>query len=575
MLSTVDTRAADAPPPSAVRRRRGFVLIALLVLGWALHVALRLWLARVYPMPLAHSDEDSYLNTARVIAGGPAGFTNENELLRRVGYPLLISPAYLVTQDFLATYRIVHVINACLNAAAFPLAYLICRRMLALPRTTSYAAAFAAAALPAVAWWSGFAMTDAVLAPLLLAWLVTFQQWLSAPERIGWAIGAGAAVGAIYSIHIRGVVIVAVSLLVVGAWALRKGLPRRPLLAFGLAMALLGAVSHVADAYIGDRMPLLGRAPGGQTVSALLSVRGLAQFSYTVVSQLWYLVVITLGLGGIAWWAAVRELRRKEGDVALRWTYAAALLATVGIAVGAAFILAGVPLRSSGALYARYIHMTVPFWFLVGVAAVLRLPTPRLVRFAAVTVAGLLVSGGLVALRIWWAQRSGTRIPYGVFGAPDLMALTFDFDRPRPLIGTAIAVAGCVLLVAVTRSSRVGIPVLVALLAVNVFCLYQVTEREVRPIAQRLIPTPTLARLGVHGGDRVVALAGFDWRVRMDLAHQVTWADVPVVKTPPADADVVLAPWQPGSPKNWDGTAHGLRMAGGNRQQAWAVWLRP
>lgn len=550
-------------------------MIALLVLGWALHVAWRLWLARVYPMPLAHADEDSYLNTARVLAGGPTGYTNENELLRRVGYPLLISPAYLVTQDFLVTYRIVHIINACVNAAAFPLAYLLCRRMLALPRKTSYAAAFAAASLPAIAWYSGLAMTDAVLAPLILAWLLALHQWLTAPARFGWAMAAGAAVGAIYSIHIRGIVIVAVSLLVVGVWVLRKRLPRGPVLAYGVAMALFAAVNHLADYYIGDRMRLLGKSPGGQTVDALLSGSGLTQFSYTVVSQLWYLVVVTLGLGGIAWWAAVRELRRREGDMALRWTYAAALLATVGVAVGAAFILAGVPLRSSGALYARYIHMAVPFWFLVGVAAVLRLPTPRLVRFAAITVVGLLATGGFVAWRLWSVERSGTRLGYGVFGAPDMMAVTFDFENPRPLVGTAIAIAGCVLLVAVTRSARAGIPILVALLAFNVFCLHQLTEREIRPMAQEIIPTPTLASLGVERGDRVVAMVGFDWRVRMDLAHQVTWADVRLVNTPPADVDAVLAPWKPGSSKNWDGTAHGLRLAGGNREQGWAVWLRP
>jgi hypothetical protein len=576
MLSTVDSRTAGTPGDRAVRRRRRMVLVALLVLGWAAHVAWRIWLARHQTMPIAHTDEDSYLNTARVLAGGPTGFSGENWLMRRVGYPLLISPAFLVTQEFLTTYRAVHVINACLNAAALPPAYLLCRRLLDLSRTYSYVAAFVAVGLPAIAWYSGLAMTDALLAPLTLAWLLALHQWLAAPARVGWAVAAGAAVGASYTMHVRGFVVVGVNLLVVAVLVHRRRLPRRSVLFHTAAVALLGLVTHVADlVIIGDRMRLAGRSPGGQTIGALLSATGAAQFSYSVISQLWYLLVVTLGLGGIAWGWAARSLRRRETSTAARYTYAAALLVTLGVAAGAAVILAGVPLRSSGALYARYIHMTVPFWFLVGIAALIRLTARDLARYTAYTVGLLLAGGVLVTLRVWWSGRDGIPLGYGIFGAPDMMALSNSFGRPRPLVATAVATAGVLLVVAVTRFTRARLPVLAALLAVNVVCLHQVTERAVRPLAAEIIPQPTLASLGVEPGDRVVALKGFDWRIRFDLIHQVTWADVPLMDTVPADADAVLAPWQPGSNQNWTGAASGLRFAGGNKSQAWAVWLRP
>ncbi|MEK8106873.1 hypothetical protein NKG94_20240 [Micromonospora sp. M12] len=92
----------------------------LLVVGWALGVAWRMWLSRHIVLPIAHTDEDSYLNTARALAGGPGGFSSENDLLRRVGYPMLISPAFLGDRDFADSYRLVQLINAMVNSALLP-----------------------------------------------------------------------------------------------------------------------------------------------------------------------------------------------------------------------------------------------------------------------------------------------------------------------------------------------------------------------------------------------------------------------------------------------------------------------
>lgn len=575
MLSTIDPRAAGTPTSPAGQRRWRLILVGLLVLGWAVQVAWRIWLARHHAMPIAHTDEDSYLNTARALADGVAGFSRENELMRRVGYPILISPAFLLTDDFLTSYRFVQLINAVVNAAALPLAYLLCRRLLGLSRSYSYAAAFVAASLPAVAWYAGLAMTDVVLAPLTLAWLLALHSWLTTPGRVTWAIVAGGAVGVSYTVHVRGLVVVAVNLLVIGVLLHRHRLPRRPVLLHVAALALLGVVTHVVDlVVIADRMRLGGQSPGGQTIAALLSFPGAGQFSYSVLSQLWYLLVVTLGIGGIGWCLALRVLRREDSPGPARVTYAAALLTTLGVAVGAAVILAGVPLRSTGALYARYIHMTVPFWFLVGLAALVRLPARDLVRYAAYSIGLLAAGGALVAVRLWWSARDGVPLSYSVFGAPDMMALTNGFREPRPLVATVVAGAACLAVVAVTRLPRARLAVLAALLAVNLVCLHQVTQRVVRPYAAAIVPRPTLESLGVEPGDRVVALRGFDWRVRFDLIHQVTWSDVPLVDAVPADTDVVLAPWRPGSSQSWNGAGYGFRFAGGNRTQAWAVWLR-
>lgn len=59
-----------AETPSGPPARRWLVPL-LLVVGWVLSVAWRMWWSRHIVLPIAHTDEDSYLNTARALAGGP------------------------------------------------------------------------------------------------------------------------------------------------------------------------------------------------------------------------------------------------------------------------------------------------------------------------------------------------------------------------------------------------------------------------------------------------------------------------------------------------------------------------
>ncbi|MBX7268091.1 hypothetical protein KIF24_19985 [Micromonospora sp. Llam7] len=133
---TVDAEAIRVAAAAAPPRRRPVLPLVplLLVLGWLLGVAWRVWLARNASMPFAHTDEDGYLNTARALAGGPGGFSSENETLRRIGYPLLIAPAFLLDREFVDTYLLVRLINAALNATLLPLGYLLGRRLLGLRR---------------------------------------------------------------------------------------------------------------------------------------------------------------------------------------------------------------------------------------------------------------------------------------------------------------------------------------------------------------------------------------------------------------------------------------------------------
>ncbi|WFE64870.1 hypothetical protein [Micromonospora sp. WMMD714] len=621
--------------PARPAGRRRWLVPVLLAVGWLLGVGWRMWLSRHVPLPIAHTDEDSYLHTARALAGGPGGFSSENGPLRRVGYPLLISPAFLGERDFADSYRLVQLINAAVNATVLPLAYLLVRRLVPVRRAVALAAAAVAATLPATVFYAGVAMIDAVLAPLVLAWLLAVHHWVRRPGPLV-AAGAGALVGAFHLLHSRGLVIVGVHVGLVLLLFLRRRISPAQVLAAVLPVLAAALLNAVVIRLLGDRVYLLGDPPGGGTVRAVASGPGLLRVGAAVATQLWYLVVITFGLAGVAWAGAVTALLRRPAvdtstattpvpavapalapgaaltpapapgaapvlaatlapaaapapgaavaaggsrsaaDVgATRWTFGVALVTSVGVAAGASVILAGITTKPLDAIYGRYVQMLAPFWLLVGVGLLVA-ATPRSRWRRAAVAAGVLLAGAtLIAARLAWVASRGHELRYGGFGAPDLMALTGGWREFRPFTGALVGLVGCLLLVVAVRRPRWRVPVLAALVAVNLGTMQVITDRLVRPMVAATAPTPRVADVGVRPGDRVWASLGVQWVLRFNLSHQVTWADVRwFVDNPPADADVVFVRWAPGEPDDWDGARHGFVRMGGNVEQHWAAWRR-
>jgi len=69
--------SAEVAPAPRARAKTRWVILALLLAAWAGGVLWRLWLGHPIVTPIGHADEDSYLNAARAIGGGPAGFSSE------------------------------------------------------------------------------------------------------------------------------------------------------------------------------------------------------------------------------------------------------------------------------------------------------------------------------------------------------------------------------------------------------------------------------------------------------------------------------------------------------------------
>ncbi|SCF10606.1 hypothetical protein [Micromonospora saelicesensis] len=563
-----------AETPGGPPARRWLVPL-LLVVGWVLSVAWRMWWSRHIVLPIAHTDEDSYLNTARALAGGPGGFSSENDLLRRVGYPMLISPAFLGDRDFTDSYRIVQLINAMVNSALLPLAYLFGRRLFQLRRSYALLGAVAAATLPATAFYAGVAMIDAVMAPLVVAWLLAVHRWITRPGPLA-AATVGLLVGGFHLLHSRGLVIVAVHAGLVLLLFVRRRISPPVVLAALLPVLAMALVNEAAIRYLGGKVYLLGSTPDGGTFEAITSAQGVVRVSAAVTTQLWYLVVITFGMAGVAWAGALRELWRPRHGDAARWTMGVALVVTVGVAGGASVILSGITGKPLDAIYGRYVQMLAPLWLLVGLGVLFTTGWRAVLRRAAVAVALLVGGGALVAARLAYVASQGHRLRYGGFSAPDLAALTDGWRELRPVVGSLVGIAGCVLLVATVRVPRLRLPILGAIVVVNLVTMQVIDQRIVRPTAVSTAPTPRVADVGVRPGERVWASTGVHYTLRFNLSHQVTWADVRWFgdRQPPAAAQVVFARWAPGQVDDWDGTAYGFVRLGGNPEQHWAAWRR-
>ncbi|MEU1358851.1 hypothetical protein ABZ356_03315 [Micromonospora zamorensis] len=569
----IERPEVEAALPSAAPARR-WVVPLLLVAGWVLSVAWRMWLSRHVVLPIAHTDEDSYLNTARALAGGPGGFSSENDLLRRVGYPMLISPAFLGDRDFTDSYRLVQLINAMVNSTLLPLAYLLGRRLLRLRRSYALLGAVAAATLPATAFYAGVAMIDTVMAPLVVAWLLAVHRWIERPGPLA-AATVGLLVGGFHLLHSRGLVIVAVHAGLVLLLFARRRINPPAILAALLPVLAMALVNAAAIRYLGNKVYLLGSTPGGGTVEAVASAQGVVRVSAGVATQFWYLVVITFGMAGVAWAAAVRELWRPRHGDAVRWTMGVALVVTVGVAGGASVILAGITGKPLDAIYGRYVQMLAPFWLLVGFGVLFTAGRRVVLRRATVAVALLVGGGALIAVRLAYVASRGHRLRYGGFSAPDLVALTGGLREMRPVIGSLVGIAGCLLLVATVLVPRLRMPVLGVLVVVNLVTMQVIDHRIVRPAVVSTAPTPRVADVGVRPGERVWASTGVHYVTRFNLSHQVTWTDVRwFSERPPAAAQVVFARWAPGQADDWDGTAYGFVRLGGNPVQHWAAWRR-
>ncbi|XVU24736.1 hypothetical protein ACQPZJ_47275 [Actinoplanes sp. CA-054009] len=577
MTTDIKPNPAREAAPAKGKSRTRWIVVVVLVLGWAAGVLWRLWLGQSVTHPIAHTDEDSYLNVARAIAGGPGGFSSETPLFRRAGYPLLISPAFMFGLDFATSYKIVQVINAAISALTLPLAYLLARRMFGLRTWIAVAAGFVAATMPAGIFWSLLGMTDAVMAPILIGWFLAVHRWLGDTTRKGAAITVGLLAGVLYMVHIRGTILVLVYLAFLVLLLLRR---RATWAAAGLSLVpivALIALNQVVIGMLGDKMRILSNIVGGGTLEVFTSTQRLQVFFGSFGTNIWYMCVVTAGLAGLGWWVSAVEMIRPARDVAFRWTGGLALFGTIGVTAGAALILAGLTDTNADAIYSRYVQAFVPFWIVFGFAVLVDSRLRAVARAAVLPVLVLVVGGALIAYRLDYVAERGHKLSYGMFGGPDIITITAGWTGFRPVAGSVIGLAGLAVLVAVTRLRRLAILAMALVIVANVITMSVMRERLVEPLGRKFTIPLDLAALGVGPGDRVELTGKMTTEGYFVMYHDVYWQDLQFITPsgPSAGADVVIGRYAAGRPDlTWDGTRYDFELLAQTPKGQVGIWRR-
>ena len=482
-------------------------------------------------------------------------------------------------------YHAVLLINAAVSATVMPLGYLVCRR-LGLDRPAAYGVAMVAALLPAVFFFSEYAIADAIFPVVTLAWLLATHSWLVATSpraRYAAAIGSAALSGYAYAVHPRGLVLLA-GYAAVGAFIAW----RRPAARGSVAAAALAAVATVGAGWILDRYlasalyPNGTRSLSGHLVSRLERPYEAIHVAEMAGGQLWRLVLDSWGIAGIGLVAAVAVIARRGVRTDLRVMASLSVGVTVLIACAAPAALP--PQQSLTWASGRYLDgMTVTF-FLVGAVVLLRAAARTILAFTGWT-AGLTI---LAAVTV--AVYAGTSLPTrrGMrfnFGEPAV--LTQDWRQASVLIATAAALGLLLLWVVFALLAR-SVPVLAWVLgavvaAVSLMAVVQLTAYSTRADstwAKAMGITEMAAVGGLQPGEQIAIAANISGVMRIAQEFEVSSTQVhifnPFCESPPADVTVIDAAWPHGQPAqaSLPDAPVGWRVVAANRFGSWVVWRR-
>ncbi|MGE5155960.1 MAG: hypothetical protein ACM3JP_00500 [Betaproteobacteria bacterium] len=453
MVATVAAESGVDPGRTRSSRRLWSIL---LVAGYAVQVAWRLRLSLPQTGAVIHDDEDGYLLVARILAGGPGASLPSFSIMRPMGYPLLLAPIYWFAQQPVHVYVGVHIVNALVSAANFPLLYLIGRRVLATGRAATAAVAFVLTALPALVFYSEYALTDVLLPVLLELFLLAVHAMLTGRRPILAGVVAGFAAAYAANTHVRGLVILVAlaGLLVVGAW--RRWLPWSVTTAAAGGAAIVYVAGNAINRWLeGQLFPGTGAFNvDSRAVGRITSLSGLFRVLGDGLGQIWYLCASTYGLAGLGLAAAIVMVLRREGPRATRIVLGLTVLMNLGVAFATA---TGIPDegRINKHFSGRYVSLFAGVWSLVALTTLARASWGR---------AALLV-GGAAAIEVgslgvaWlYAHRGFPHEKFISFDAADLSFLSHDYHRLHLVEPTLLSfgfMVGFVVLFARGRPVRV------------------------------------------------------------------------------------------------------------------------
>jgi hypothetical protein len=420
-------------------------------------VRLALTIPRTGPVVVA--DELGYLANARVLAGGVDGQLSTAPFYHG-GYSLLLAPIVAAFHNPETSYRLVLVLNAVLAATLAPLVYLLLTRCFSVRPQAAVWPALAAAAYPSVTIFTQVAMSENLLLPLVVLWLLCAGCMLQAESSTGqlaFAAATAACAAWLWATHGRMIVVIAltIALFAVMLWR-RKSV--RPALV-GLAVVAVGLVAaHLLDHF------LVTRNWGGHAksevsgrLSTVESVGGVGAFLRNFVGQSWYLAVATLGV------LLAAALPVEWRGVRLRFTPARTVLALAVLTALGLLVESALSFRTTDRpdmlIYGRYTDVVVPPLLAL---ALVRLTAGSRVRVGVVLATLVIATAATVLLRT-------TVDPPGLanrWNVASLPAPTFQLGPKVLLLAGGVAVVAIVAVLRARRRSSFAVAPLVLLLFV-------------------------------------------------------------------------------------------------------------
>jgi hypothetical protein len=582
-----------ATEPHWVRRFWPWLLLAAFVA----QVLGRLHFYLINEGPVVYPDEPGYLLPARILSGGP-GATLPHctgsqtasclwSIMRPVGYPLVISPAYWFAQLPSQVFVGVHIINALLMAANFPLMYVLARRLFNPPRLTAAIVAFALAVLPSLVFFGAYALTDALLPAVLGVLLLAIHEMVAGRRPWLGAIGAGLVAGFAANTHVRGLVMLGVfgALVLVATWRRWTGWRTAAYAAGAAAVSYLG-FSQVNNWLEAQLFPGTGAFfPDSRISDRLTTLAGISRTLGDGFGQIWYLCTSTLGLAAIGIGAVIIMLVRREGALATRIVLGSALVMNVGIALATATGIPPSEHRENNHAYGRYVALFAGIWALVAVLSLARASKRRAVTLALVGGAIELGTLGLV----WQHYNILTHEVFYYFDAPEIAFFTRYHSDMNWLLMTGGALVSIVVLTfmlsswdTVQRFGRrvvhrrtLAIIALVGLMALSGEMVHSITRHigTANNNAQfRPGPAQLVRDAHIPPGSTLAEATDVPWIINQRQQVEAYWTQIASFDPSAGPAN---SPQYVITEPEWPGGRYGYRLVGvfvDHYQYTWAVW---
>lgn len=567
---------------SASSARKTIGRLAALLWPYLILVGARVILCANGYYPVLQPDEVIYREAARFFAGvGPTPNLADGYLFP-MGYPLLVAPLWWLFDTLEGLGAALLLVNAAVASAVyFPVRFLVARFSEASPAVTT-AAALVTGLYPAHFAITNLWATDNAFVPLFVLLAAAGWRLFEAPSPKAAAL-FGALAAALYCVHERALLIVAVAALQLVWTGFRRQLPRREAaiglgaMAAGFAAVRWLMASAVSTLYRGDPV----ERPLGVVLGKLLELEGWTDVLLQAAGQGWYLLVATYGLGGIGLMALLDVLRRDRGTLVspgesrttARSQTALFLVASAAAVFGTTIIYFPenpiMSLKPEFFFFGRICEGVVSIFLALGLA---RLASARTVSRIPIALAAWL--GGAVALgAVMVAGRGMDELSdgpgtYGVFGVR--WFLRDETWQMHPVAGTVVLGA-----VAVAAAWFLRRRPLVLASLVGVSFLWVSSEISIHYMGRRLERTYARAipgHLEQAGGTPEIA---FDTRgirvgryaelVRRVENHQFSSRNS---TRPPADVVLTYRKWRAAR-------ALRARFLVGERDRSYALWALP